>query len=103
MPLAGKSWYGHAEPAAGFLGIAHAIAAASQRAALPVLHLRTLNPHVAEAIAGHSGGHAAGQWLLPRGSGCAPVQQGSAPVLTPVSAFAFQVMIVLWNDIATPV
>ena len=89
VPLAGKSWFGHAEPAAGFVGIAHAIEAASHLAVLPLLHLRTLNPYVSEAVARVGGG--AGEWLLPRGVGCAPVQQVAASALTSVSAFAFQV------------
>ena len=91
VPLAGKSWFGHAEPAAGFVGIAHAIVAASHRAALPLRHVRTLNPHVAEAVTGHGGGGAAGKCLLPRAAGCAPVQPAEASVLTSISAFAFQV------------
>ena len=91
LPLASKSWFGHAEPAAGFVGIAHAVAAASHGAALPVLHLRTLSPHVIEAVTGHSAKGGVGEWLLPRGAGCAPVTNG-ATVLTSVSAFAFQVL-----------
>ena len=96
VPMASKSWYGHAEPAAGFVGMAHAIAAASHRAALPQLHLRTLNPHVGEAVSLHSGsgkdsGGGVSPWLLPRSAGGAPMQDSAVPVLTSVSAFAFQV------------
>jgi hypothetical protein len=100
MPLAGKSWFGHAEPAAGFVGIAHAVAAASHGAALPVLHLRTLNPHVAEAVTGHSAVGGEGEWLLPRTSGCVPVANGAC-VLTTISAFAFQVLTYYTRSLAT--
>ncbi len=96
VPMASKSWVGHAEPAAGFVGMAHAVAAASHRAALAQLHLRTLNPHVREAVTlrgsgGKGDGGAAPLWLLPRVAGAAPIQDGAASVLTSVSAFAFQV------------
>ena len=96
VPMASKSWVGHAEPAAGFIGMAHAVAAASHRAALAQLHLRTLNPHVSEAVTLRSGGGedgygAAAPWLLPRSGGAAPMQDGAASVRTSVSAFAFQV------------
>lgn len=98
VPMASKSWYGHAEPAAGFVGMAHAVAAASHRAVLAQLHLRTLNPHVGDAVSAHGGGGDDGRraavaapWLLPRATGAAPDQDRTASVLTTVSAFAFQV------------
>ncbi len=96
VPMASKSWVGHAEPAAGFVGMAHAVAATSHCAALAQLHLRTLNPHIAEAVSLRSGGGkgycgSAAPWLLPRSAGAAPMQDSAASVLTTVSAFAFQV------------
>ena len=96
MPMASKSWYGHAEPAAGFVGMALAVAAASHRATLAQLHLRTLNPHVADAVSMHGGGTDRGRgavppWLLPRAAGPAPMKEGATSVLTSISAFAFQV------------
>lgn len=38
--MAAKSWVGHAEPAAGMVGLAHAAAAFQQTTVLPILHLR---------------------------------------------------------------
>ena len=48
--LAAKSWHGHAEPAAGVLGLAHAHMALSHQATLPMLHLRSLNPHIRDTF-----------------------------------------------------
>lgn len=48
--MAAKSWHGHAEPAAGVLGLAHAHMALSHQATLPMLHLRSLNPHIATTL-----------------------------------------------------
>jgi acyl transferase domain-containing protein len=77
--LSSKSWLGHAEPAAGVLGIAHAMLALAQQAALPLLHLRRPNPFVASALVG-----APGAWSLPRQPG------GGVAALAGVSAFPFQ-------------
>lgn len=44
--IASKSWQGHGEPAAGLIALQHAATAAAQRQQLPLLHLRTMNPHV---------------------------------------------------------
>ncbi|KAL0047579.1 hypothetical protein WJX82_006984 [Trebouxia sp. C0006] len=48
--LAAKSWVGHAEPAAGIMGLAHAHLALHHHMQLPMLHLGALNPHVASAL-----------------------------------------------------
>lgn len=50
---------GHSEPAAGLTGLGFAMQQASQRAALPVLHLRTPNPHVCQALDAAGGAAAA--------------------------------------------
>jgi 3-oxoacyl-(acyl-carrier-protein) synthase len=44
--LGNKALTGHAEPAAGALGALFAVHQLVQQAAVPVLHLRTPNPHV---------------------------------------------------------
>ncbi|PNH02167.1 Erythronolide synthase, modules 3 and 4, partial [Tetrabaena socialis] len=100
--LAAKSMLGHAEPAAGASGLCFAVQQLSLLAALPVLHLRAPNPHVAaaiEAAAAASPGAAAAavagmprqqQPLLP------PPRPSAAPgartelAVCGVSAFAFQ-------------
>ena len=84
--MAAKSWIGHAEPAAGVVGLAHAQAVLSQATALPILHLGPLNPYVEGAM--EMGG---GTWAAAREAAPLP-----GPALTPepvavgVSAFAFQ-------------
>jgi acyl transferase domain-containing protein len=44
--MASKSWTGHAEAGAGIIGLLHVQASLSQAAALPILHLRGINPYV---------------------------------------------------------
>lgn len=61
--MASKSWVGHAEPGAGVVGLLHAYTALSQHAALPLQHLRSVNPHVG-SIMDMSGRQ--GLWCLPR-------------------------------------
>ena len=48
--MASKSWLGHAEPAAGMVGLAHATAALGHAAALGISHLRELNPYVISSL-----------------------------------------------------
>ena len=80
--MASKSQAGHCEPAAGLVGSTGAMAALSTAALAPVLHLRSLNPHV-EAAGNHSVAVARmhGGWasLRRRSPACS------------VSSFAFQV------------
>ena len=47
--MASKTWNGHAEPAAGLVATLHAVEALHHRAMLLLLHLRRLNPYVADA------------------------------------------------------
>ena len=87
--LASKSWIGHSEPAAGAVGIAHLCLAFAQQAALPVMHLRNLNPHTHPMLqpgkAADRGAH------IPRQVGSLIGSSSKAgPLHAGVSAFAFQ-------------
>ena len=85
--LAAKSWMGHSEPAAGVLGLAHAHMAISQQAVLPVLHLRTLNPHVESSFSTQD----SDRRQLAAARQLAPVTRMSREALVcGTSAFAFQ-------------
>lgn len=82
------------------LGLLHAICNTSMRTTQPISHLRSLNPHVQDALEG-----VASQWAMPRqAGGRALTAAASAPAkgrkfrrsseekaLCGVSAFAFQV------------
>ena len=88
---ASKSWVGHAEPAAGMAGLLFAHAAATQSCAVPLLHLRAVNPYVISSLEQQQAGSASAA-MLPRQGGALPMaadgaQQGS---VWGVSAFAFQ-------------
>lgn len=87
---ASKAAMGHAEPAAGAVGLASAIFSLETRAVPAMLHLRTINPHVAQCMdgAGKVAGAAAvaaPRTGMPAGS---TAQQGSAVAC--ISGFAFQ-------------
>ncbi len=82
--VASKSQAGHCEPAAGLVGLAAAVAAISNAAMAPVLHLRNLNPYVEAAMDGH--GNAS---VARTDSGWAVSQR--LPPACSVSSFAFQV------------
>lgn len=45
-----QSLVGHSEPGAGLTGILYAAQQAATAAAIPILHLRSPNPHVISAI-----------------------------------------------------
>ena len=47
---ASKSWVGHGEPAAGLVGVMFSHHALTQQLALPIMHLRSVNPYVADAV-----------------------------------------------------
>ncbi len=81
--MASKSQAGHCEPAAGLVGLAAAVAAISNAAAAPVLHLRSLNPYVEAAMDGDgraSVARSTGGWADSR----------RLPPACSVSSFAFQ-------------
>lgn len=94
--LASKSSVGHGEPAAGMIGFAFAAASLQHRAAAPVLHLRTLNPHVQSGIDGSSAG-----WTGKGPANAVAISRSAAPMslqsdltaVYSVSSFAFQVCI----------
>ena len=86
--LAAKSWCGHSEPAAGVLGLAHARLAISQQLVLPVLHLRTLNPHIESTFSAHGSDRRklmATRQLVPMAGA-----EAEAALMCGTSAFAFQ-------------
>ena len=86
--LAAKSWCGHSEPAAGVLGLAHARLAISQQLVLPVLHLRTLNPHIEDTLSTHGSDRRkliATRQLAPMAG-----PKAEAALMCGTSAFAFQ-------------
>ena len=87
--LAAKSWVGHAEPAAGILGLAHAHLALHHHMQLPLLHLAQLNPHVASAL---QQGSTPGQLLIRRQQAAMLGLAGDPDgrLRCGVSAFAFQ-------------
>jgi hypothetical protein len=84
-----KSGIGHTEPAAGMSGLVHAAAAAASQAALPVLHLRALNPYLIGTLEAPG---IAGSLSIPRQQRGAVVGQHPAGSITGISSFAFQVM-----------
>ena len=89
IPLAmaaSKSWVGHAEPAAGLVGLLFACRAATLHQALSLMHLRTVNSYVASTLEQSTAGTAA----LPKHAGPLPLATTTMEVLCGVSAFAFQ-------------
>lgn len=86
--LASKSCVGHAEPAAGLVGLLFAQRAVARQLTLPIMHLRAVNPYVASTLDQTTAVRAA----LPK-QGSALPQPAGAPaggLLCGVSAFAFQ-------------
>lgn len=83
-----KSGIGHTEPAAGMSGLVHAAAAVASQAALPVLHLRALNPYLIGTLEAPG---VAGTLSIPRQQRGAVVGQHPAGSITGISSFAFQV------------
>ena len=86
-----KSGVGHTEPAAGMSGLLHAAAAATGQMALPVLHLRALNPYLVSTLEAPG---VAGTISIPRQQrgallGHQPSAMSSS--ISGISSFAFQV------------
>ena len=86
--LAAKSWCGHSEPAAGVLGLTHARLAISQQLVLPVLHLRTLNPHIHSTLSTHALDRR--KLMATRQLAPMPGAEAEAALMCGTSAFAFQ-------------
>ena len=86
---ASKSWIGHSEPAAGAVGMAHLCLAFAQQAALPIMHLRSINPHMHPILQPSKASNRAA--YIPR-QAAALIGSASIPVpfTAGVSAFAFQ-------------
>lgn len=91
---ASKSWVGHAEPAAGLAGLLFAHAAATHALALPLMHLRTVNPYVASTLEQQhqaAGRTAVAPAVLPKQAGGLPAASPGQPgAAWGISAFAFQ-------------
>ncbi len=91
---ASKSWVGHAEPAAGLAGLLFGHAAATHALALPLMHLRTVNPYVASTLEQQqqaAGRAAVAPAVLPKqGGGLATAAAGQQHAAWGISAFAFQ-------------
>lgn len=82
-----KSWLGHAEPAAGIVGLLHAEYILGQRAGPPLASLRTLHPYVQRIMDGNS----TSSWALPRQSCSFPCKTADlCAIAVGTSAFAFQ-------------
>ena len=83
---AAKSHWGHAEAGAGVLGLHSAMSWLAGRFQQHLLHLRTINPHVASTVESAS---TEGTILLPRQASC--TGNINQTWHAGVSAFAFQV------------
>jgi len=90
--------------AAGMIGLQHAVRSLMHVSGSSVLHLRSINPHVGDLLAGSRGmGEGSGAWSLPRQTAGMPTlgardptkgsarTQGGEEGLRGISAFAFQV------------
>ena len=84
--MAAKSSIGHSEPAAGVMNMLHACMAQQAFSSLPILHLHSLNPHIISAFDQSA---TQGKVHLPR-QAAAMAAPGGTPILSGVSAFAFQ-------------
>lgn len=93
--ITSKCTLGHAEPAAGVVGILHSLQAVQQGALPPLIHLRNINPFVTGALA-MQGRDKTSAFHLPRQlSGRNPCLATQSDVLehrlvAGVSSFAFQ-------------
>lgn len=85
--MAAKSSIGHSEPAAGVMNMLHACLAQQSLTTLPILHLHSLNPHITSALDQSA---AKGRLHLPRQGTAMVTAQGDTPIVSGVSAFAFQ-------------
>jgi acyl transferase domain-containing protein len=87
-----KSGIGHTEPAAGLTGALHALRAATQRAAQPMLHLRALNPYLTSSLV--AGGAGTGMSIPRQARGAPSSAFGSSGRdsgrVAGTSSFAFQ-------------
>jgi len=84
-----KSCMGHTEPAAGAVGMLHAVLGVGAHSAKPIMHLIAVNPHLAgltrKALSG-----AVDSMALPRQHIAAVTAPAERPMQRGVSSFAFQ-------------
>jgi acyl transferase domain-containing protein len=85
-----KSGVGHTEPAAGLTGTLHALRGAAQRAAQPLLHLRSPNPYLASSLAPLGGAGAMSMPRQPRGAPSLLGGGAGGAAVAGTSSFAFQ-------------
>ncbi|QDZ22811.1 polyketide synthase [Chloropicon primus] len=99
---AGKTYVGHTEPAAGAVGLIHAIHGTCHRTTSPVLHLRHINPHLTRILGGSQSAQGARMGHLCREQN--GLTWSESTHASGVSAFAFQgtnahaVLQYSWND-----
>eukprot|EP00883_Tetradesmus_obliquus_P011533 jgi/Sobl393_1/4315/SZX67650.1 len=86
-----KSEMGHAEPAAGVLGLARLAAQAVHAATAPILHLRTINPYLHSALAGAAAGSRVQvpRQSLPWSASSSSGSMAGGRLVGSVSSFAF--------------
>ena len=84
--MASKSRSGHAEAAAGSVGLMHA-ASSLAHCAISILHLRNLNLYVTSSMAMAAD---PSKWAIPRQTELLP-EEARVALATGISAFAFQV------------
>jgi len=84
-----KSCMGHTEPAAGAVGLLHAMLEAAAHSAQPIVHLNAINPHLASVTRMRTTG-AMDSMALPRQHMAAATIPVNRPAQRGISSFAFQ-------------
>ena len=84
---AAKASFGHAEPAAGAIGMTAAALALENRAFPGMLHLRSMNPYVSQCISGFA---SASQPSVARITAPSPSSTPRLKAISSISGFAFQ-------------
>ena len=82
-----KTRAGHGEPAAGITALIAAMSQLASNAVVPILHLRSINPHLTAQLGGGAGVGEKSQVCIPRQAAPAVSVPSAA---TGVSSFAFQ-------------
>lgn len=85
-----KASFGHAEPAAGAVGLAAAILSLESKEQSDMLHLRTVNPYVAQCMQGNQSPSSQLHCTIPRTRSPLSLKTTGHRAITGVSAFAFQ-------------
>ena len=84
-----KSCMGHTEPAAGAVGLLHAVLGAGALSARGIVHLKAINPHLA-SLTRNATSRAVDAMALPRQHLAAAACAAQRPAQRGVSSFAFQ-------------